>query len=103
LQNWPRAARPLACILPSVEKVILDVVDAGKIINGTREPYSPSTAGASNARALKGDAILAARRVLGSQMPEKDIAAGVSAAVSELLAKGGLVILNPIGGKGPYR
>ena len=89
--------------MPAVKKAILDVVDAGKLISGTREPYSPSMAGAANARGLTPDVIAAARKVVGQGMPEKDVRAVVAAAVKELMANGALVILDPIGGKGPYR
>jgi AAA domain len=77
--------------VPSMEKAILETVDTGKLINGTREPYSPSTAGAANARALKGDAVTAVRNVVGSQMPEEDLSAIVDRIIKDLKSKAVLV------------
>ena len=38
--------------MSSVEKAVLEVVDAGKLVGGTRVPYSPNKTGAANARGL---------------------------------------------------
>ena len=99
----PSASAPFGVDLQSIEKAILEVVDAGKLINGTREPYSPSTAGAANARALKGDAIAAARKIVGRQMTEKDLSSIADRAINDLKGMGALVVDDPIGGTGPFR
>jgi hypothetical protein len=44
-----------------IRRALLDLVDRGKVIDGQPYPYSPSTAGADNERALLDDAMAAAR------------------------------------------
>ena len=53
--------------MSAVEKAVLDVVDAGKLVDGTRVPYSPNKTGAANARGLTDDALAAIRQAVGHQ------------------------------------
>jgi hypothetical protein len=74
-----------------IRRVILDVVDAGKIINGQRVPYSPSKSGASNARSLLPDAIAAARNAsLSRTWDPRDLEVVVERFIDALKKEGAL-------------
>ena len=77
--------------MSAVEKAVLEVVDAGKLVDGIRVPYSPNKTGAANARGLTDDALAAIRKALGPEMSPEDLSALLDQAVSELKAKGVLV------------
>jgi hypothetical protein len=75
-----------------IRKSILDLVDKGKTINGKAYPYSPSAAGADNARALLPDATAAARTITAPrQWSPGDLEAVVKNAIKSMLAEGALV------------
>ncbi len=75
-----------------IRRVILDVVDAGKIIGGQRVPYSPSKSGASNERSLIPDAIAAAKGAsLSRTWDPRDLEAVVERIVDALTKEGALV------------
>jgi AAA domain len=75
-----------------IRKTILDLVDQGKAINGIAYPYSPSAAGADNARALLPDAIAAARNITAPrQWSPGDLEAVVKNAFKTMMAEGTVV------------
>ena len=77
--------------MSSVEKAVLEVVDAGKLVGGTRVPYSPNKTGAANARGLTDDALAAIRQAVGLQTSPADLLAVLDQAISNLKVSGGLV------------
>ena len=79
--------------ISAVEKAVLEVVDEGKLVDGSRVPYSPNKTGAANARGLTDDALAAIRQAVGLQMSPADLLAMLDQAVSNLKASGGLVEL----------
>jgi hypothetical protein len=75
-----------------IRRVILDVVDAGKIVGGQRVPYSPSKSGASNARSLLPDAVAAAKRAsLSRTWDPRDLEVVVGRIIDALTKEGALV------------
>jgi hypothetical protein len=86
----------------AIRKAILDVVDAGKDIDGVAVRYSPSTSGAANIRGLTDDALAAARRAVGQDMHQDDLTAAVDRAIGSL-KKEGVLVDGMIGGSGRFR
>jgi hypothetical protein len=85
-----------------LRRVILDVVDAGKIIRGQRVPYSPSKSGASNGRALLPDAVAAAKGAsLSRTWDPTDLEVVVERIIDALKKEGALV--NEAIKSGPHR
>jgi len=85
-----------------IRRVILDVVDAGKIIDGQRVPYSPSKSGARNERSLLPDAVAAAEGAsLSRTWDPRDLEAVVERTIDALTKEGALV--KGTIKSGPYR
>jgi hypothetical protein len=75
-----------------IRQAILDVVERGKEIDGKSYPYSPSTAGADNTRALLPDAVAAAQIATAPQQYSPgDLEALVKRAIKDLQNQGVLV------------
>jgi hypothetical protein len=73
-------------------KAIIDLVDRGKMVEGTPYPYSPTLAGAENARALLPDAIAAAQdATVSRQWSPNDLQALVKGTIKNLQEDGVLV------------
>jgi hypothetical protein len=76
-----------------IRKAILDLVDRGKPIDGKFYPFSPSSAGAGNERAILADAIAAAEAATAPrQWAPGDLEALVKAALKQLQKEGALVV-----------
>jgi hypothetical protein len=76
-----------------IEAAILDLVDRGKEIDGQAYPYSPSLAGAENARALLPDAMVAVESATAPrQWLPGDLKAVINAAIKKLKADGRLIV-----------
>jgi hypothetical protein len=75
-----------------IRQAIVSLVDRGKMIDGKSYPYSPTLAGAANARALLPDALAAAQVATApAEWAPGDIEAVVKATIKNLLRQGVLV------------
>jgi hypothetical protein len=75
-----------------IREAIVDLAERGKEIDGKSYPYSPSTAGADNTRALLPDAIAAAQAATAPrQFSRGDLEALVKRAIKDLQNQGVLV------------
>lgn len=81
-----------APIEAAVRKAIVETVDAGKIIDGKRYPYSPNIAGAANQRGLLDDAIAAAALATAGSLNGNDLSVIVPRCIKALTAEGVLVV-----------
>ena len=77
--------------MPAVEKAVLELVDAGKVLAGIRVPYSPYKTGAANSRGLTDDALSAIREVVGQHVPAVDLSELLDRSSSNLRRSGALV------------
>lgn len=97
VQTVERVMLPLihavaAPIEASIRKAILQTVDAGKIVDGKRYPYSPNIAGAANQRSLLDDAIAAAALAIGGSIAGNDLSVIVPRCIKGLINEGILVV-----------
>jgi len=75
-----------------IRQAIVDLVKRGKVIDGKSHPYTPSTAGADNARALVQDAVEAAQAATAPQeWAPGDLEAVVKSAIKNMKKEGVLV------------
>jgi hypothetical protein len=75
-----------------IRQVILDLVGRGKVIDGKVYSYSPSAAGADNARGIVQDAVAAARDATAPrQWAPGDLEALVASTIKTLVKDGTLV------------
>ena len=75
-----------------IRDAILDLVDRGKMIDGQPSPYSPSLAGAQNARSLLDDAMAVVRNATAPrQWPSGDLKAVTERAITKMKEDGLLV------------
>lgn len=97
VQAVTRVNLPLQSAAPNAEhqqirRAISDLVERGKIIDGLAYPYSPSTAGSTNKRALLKDAMQAVTAATAPrQWLPKDIETVVKTTIREMKAEGELV------------
>jgi hypothetical protein len=76
-----------------IRTAILDLVGRGKPIEGKFYPYSPSSAGAGNERAILADAIAAAEAAIAPrEWSPGDLEALVKTALKQLQKEGTLVV-----------
>jgi hypothetical protein len=83
----------------AIEKAILDIVDAGKVLGGSRVPYSPNRTGAANARGLMDDALNAIRQSVGQNVSAEDLADLFERAMTSLKLSGALVEIEIASGR----
>ncbi|MEI8154813.1 MAG: hypothetical protein WCG92_25015, partial [Hyphomicrobiales bacterium] len=77
---------------PKIRRAILDVVAAGKMIDGQCVPYSPNTSGVNNQRALIDDAVAAVKIATSPRTWQpQDISTVVFRTISALQSEGWLV------------
>jgi hypothetical protein len=75
-----------------IRDAILDLIQRGKMIDGRSYPYSPSPAGASKARALLDDAMVAVHDATAPrEWPADDLKAATEGAIKKMKAEGLLV------------
>jgi hypothetical protein len=75
-----------------IKRAIADVVDRGKMLNGQSHPYSPSTTGAKNQRALFDDALAEVWKAIGPRaMQPGDLQAVVDRCINDMRLNGWLV------------
>jgi hypothetical protein len=78
-----------------IRRAIIDIVKRGKLINGVSYPYSPTAAGADNARVLLHDALVAASAATAPrQWIPGDLEAAVESSIKVLKKEGILVSRN---------
>jgi AAA domain-containing protein len=76
---------------PKIQRAILDLVHHGKLIEGTRYPYSANVTGAKNMRALLDDAMAGAKDATAPrQWRSDDLRAVVHAAIDRMKVEGWL-------------
>ena len=86
-----------------IRDAILGLVDRGKIIDGQPYPYSPSLAGAQNARSLLDDAMTAvANATAPHQWPHGDLKALTERAIAKM-KEDGLLVEEQIPSTGRFR
>jgi AAA domain len=86
-----------------IRDAILDLVDRGKMIDGQSYPYSPSLAGAQNARALLDDAVAAvADATAAREWPAGDLKATTERAIAKMKEEG-LLVEEQMPGTGRFR
>jgi hypothetical protein len=90
-----------------IRRAIIKLIHDGKEIDGTSYPYSPTSAGADNFRALLPDAIAAARAAIAPQQRSSADLAVVVKAIIKDLRKEKVLVSRPIeellSNPGPFR